>query len=555
MAANHEKTKGYSKLRTIKGALLFYTTLSCMIIIITIVMFSSLCLRNAIYDDTDRLLKTNAETTAYFLGGQVDESKSIPYEKLSVYIKTMKDLSGHEDLSFFVVDSASRNILHDNTSYAANINLAEEYGVEFSTETIFQYKEDGVKMRAYTARIQENGWKIIATIPQHSIDYVIMVYSGGPLLAGLVIFVICLFILSGSIKRRLSSLADVKTFIKEKIVSNSSKHKFKNEPEENEFLLNELQEKFLTTIEKTKEESMVIFTKITDTSKQMNEINKNISDIGTTMEETSAGIQTQTTSIADIDNSCNDVSGAVDMLSNETRNMAEKASVIIEKVGNIVPEIIEGKKNAVKVTQSSRKRLELALENTKVIEEIVEVSEAISAIADQTSLLALNASIEAARAGESGRGFAVVADEISGLSKIIGDEIAKVNELTEKVMDSVRVLSAECHSVLLFLDDTVLADYDKIEELADNYRDDANYYAEVSSSLGAGAEQLNVSIQNITGILDTITASQKQLNSVIQSANTNLQRISFSSDSVSNEANDALGSVSSLMNLVDRFDI
>lgn len=554
MAAKQGNNRSYSKLRTIRGGLLFLVAVGCLIIILTIIIISTYCLRNAIYGDTDILLATNAETTAYYLDGKVEEG-TIASEKLSIYIKTMKDLSAHEDISFFVVDSASRNILHENTAYDANINLSDEFDVEFVTGSVFRYKEDGVSMRAYAARLEENGWKVIATIPQSSVDSVIMVYSLGPLIIGLLIFIICMFILNGAIRRRLASVVDVKEFITNKIVVGSSKQKFRNEAQENAFLLQELQDKFLATIDKTKEESMVIFTKITDTAKQMNEINRNISDIGSTMEETSAGIQTQTISISDIDTSCNDVSSAVDTLSMETQNMASKASAIIEKVGNIVPGIIEGKNSAVKVTQSSRKRLEVALENAKVIEEIVEVSEAISNIADQTSLLALNASIEAARAGESGRGFAVVADEISALSKIIGDEIAKVNDLTTKVTESVQELSNECHSVLVFLDDTVLADYDKLEELADSYREDASYYAEVSSSIGAGAEELSASIQNISTILDTISDSQNQLNTAIQNANSNLQKITFSSDSVSNETNDALESVSSLMNLVDRFDM
>lgn len=221
----------------------------------------------------------------------------------------------------------------------------------------------------------------------------------------------------------------------------------------------------------------------------------------------------------------------------------------------MVPELLDDKKNAINITMNSKQNLESAIEETKEIEKIVEVSEAISAIAQQTNLLALNASIEAARAGEAGRGFAVVADEIKQLSTTTGNEIEKVNTLVGKVTESVKKLSGESNRIVAFLDEIVLKDYDKLEILADNYREDADYYVEVSNVLGTHIENLNISVDGINRIIDTIDASQKELDEAVQSVNENLQKITNASESVSEETKDVMKSVVSLQDTVEQFHL
>ena len=203
----------------------------------------------------------------------------------------------------------------------------------------------------------------------------------------------------------------------------------------------------------------------------------------------------------------------------------------------------------------SREKLQTAIEETKVIGQIVEVSQAISEIAEQTNLLSLNASIEAARAGEAGRGFAVVAEEIKKLSETTGSEIGKVNELTEKVMKSVGALSEASNHIIAFLDEVVLKDYDKLETLADNYKEDATYYAQVSNVLNQNSQELSASITSINEILDTINVSQKELDQAVQSVNGNLQQITYASETVSEETNNVKNSVWTLQETIKQFNV
>jgi len=76
-------------------------------------------------------------------------------------------------------------------------------------------------------------------------------------------------------------------------------------------------------------------------------------------------------------------------------------------------------------------------------EEIGKIVHAVTRIADQTNLLALNAAIEAARAGEHGKGFAVVADEVRNLAEISEKSARGIQEVVNEIQNQVKVVSGD----------------------------------------------------------------------------------------------------------------
>lgn len=475
-------------------------------------------------------------------------------------IEIVKNVSTDESIQTFLLAEDNSVITHENEAYLpkeeGNTVLTDMLQIDLESNDISTFTDyDGVRKYCIVRTVENTGWKMGITQSTSVIGNKVSSNLVFPLATDIILLVLSIIVLNIVVSVMLKPLGELKKFVKEKVIGNQNCKPEKSEVKEISYLKSELENRVISTIRKTQQETIHIRDMISGTNTHVSKMNGNITEISAIMEETGASVAGQTQSIGDIDSTCKDVTGAIDELAESAQTVTSRAKEIIERVEQMVPELLEDKENAIKVTVDSREKLRTAIEETKVISQIAEVSQAISEIAEQTNLLSLNASIEAARAGEVGRGFAVVAEEIKKLSETTGNEIGKVNALIEKVLRSVGALSEASNHIITFLDEVVLKDYDKLETLADNYKDDATYYAQVSSMLSENAKELRSSITSINEILDTINLSQKELDTAVQSVNGNLQEITYASETVSEETQDVMNSISSLQTTIQQFQV
>ena len=187
-------------------------------------------------------------------------------------------------------------------------------------------------------------------------------------------------------------------------------------------------------------------------------LNETMSIIGdnSLMKDTFEQVESQTMSIKHMQNASLNLEDSIDNISSAMGNIRDNTHNIIEVSQNITNDM----NDSITAVNQSSKRIEVInnrVQNfTGKIGKIEEIVDLVKKVANQSNLLALNASIEAARAGEAGKGFAVVADQVrllsSNTAESAEDIVKYVTELKENIdelalaMDETTVSLAEGNS-------------------------------------------------------------------------------------------------------------
>lgn len=257
-------------------------------------------------------------------------------------------------------------------------------------------------------------------------------------------------------------------------------------------------------MQKIQKESVRMNELVENITDGINDSNENASSVSATMQELSASMEEVAATLDQITLGAQEILNASKNMSGKAENGTEFVKEVKIRAEDVKAMATDSKESTSRMVEDIRALLQQAIENCKSVEKINELTGEILNISSQTNLLALNASIEAARAGEAGKGFAVVADEIRVLADNSRDTANNIQEISATVTQAVTELAKNSNDMIHFIDETVLNDYDKFVDIANQYHTDADNMDDILHDFYNNAKELTNTMSQMTEGIDGI---------------------------------------------------
>lgn len=237
-------------------------------------------------------------------------------------------------------------------------------------------------------------------------------------------------------------------------------------------------------------------------------VNENLCDISASMEELSATMEEVNSNVGSMSDATGEIQGDVAEMADTSDNLNGYSVEMAERATALETNAVTNKVDTDGMIKGITEKLTQAIENSKNVSQVNDLTDQILKISGKTNLLALNASIEAARAGEAGRGFAVVADEIRQLAESTKSTVGQIQEINQMVIEAVNELANNANNMVEYTNTRILPDYESFVTASRQYQTDAKYindkmngFSEKSDNLKTEMEKMGNSMENISRII------------------------------------------------------
>lgn len=285
---------------------------------------------------------------------------------------------------------------------------------------------------------------------------------------------------------------------------------------------------------------------VTGLTESADQLYKSGDEMAATASQSSKATEEISSAVEDISKGAVSQAEEIQNASSYIANMGKLIEDIVEKVSNLTQaanvmgnagdtsmntmvELSESNDHTTEAVNKIADQIELTNES---VGKIGEAAAFITNIADQTSLLALNASIESARAGEAGKGFAVVASEIQKLASQSDEAAGEIKQIIENLKQESEKTVEEMNSTKLLINEQVVklnATRDSFVDVSDGINVSRQETAAIEVNVGScddARQQVNDVIANLSAISEQNAASAEETTASMQELTATISMLS-----------------------------
>lgn len=519
----------------------------------------------------DTMNSTNAEGNTQPTQGNIIGS-IVTYVKVSEFTNTLSEISlnGIDSSYAYLIDSNGTIIYHPTeekigtTVENSAVNNLIETTNEETTDTsgLLSYTYNGVKKLASYSLSSSNNWILIIAADQSEVLSSLnsaTQFSFYISCAIVIILGVIAYIITGFITKPIKNITNLikKTAYLDFSEDSTLEHleKSKDETGDMATALKDMRHSIREMIEQINDASTDITNNASHLNKITNKVNEHATNNSTTAEELAAGMEETAATTEMIHENILHVKNSSNSINEKATEGTELSSVLIKRATSLKESTSIATEKTYEMYHNIKNNTESAIEQAKAVDKINTLAKTIMDIADQTSLLALNASIEAARAGDSGRGFAVVANEIGTLADQSAHTVSNITNIIQEVNMAVHSMTTSLEQTIDFLEKRVLTDYNEFIQVSDQYNEDAKNINDNMSSIQQAVDSLNTTMLHITESISEInTMMGESSHGIIDVTNKSASILDLTTDTY-HMAKESNSFAEKLQNIVAKFKL
>lgn len=276
--------------------------------------------------------------------------------------------------------------------------------------------------------------------------------------------------------------------------------------------------------------------------------------ITTSISDVEKGIVMQANDAENCLTRMDDLSKKIGVVSENTGKIADIADVTKSTVSDGLATIDTLQDKVKATTQVTAEVISNIEDLEKASQSIANIVGAINDIADETSLLSLNASIEAARAGDAGRGFAVVAESIRKLAEQSLNSVNEIRNIVGKIqkqtVDTVEV-AKQAEVIVNSQEEALKATIDVFHDIDKH----VSGLAENLSQISAGIDAMEGAKKDTLAAIESISAVAEETASAVTEVNEAAGRQLEAVKKLNNESEELIDRSEDLVEAINKFTI